>query len=101
MPPLSLSAPAADLSCCSALDTPLQIALEINFINAENFMWNKNSPKDPDWNTSELLSEHTCMQETIPRDRSDDFNIDLKFPNFLEREMKIIDGSEPFSTVTR
>lgn len=41
------------------------------------------------------------MQEKIPRDRRDEFNIDLKFSNFLEREMKIIDGSGSFKQVTR
>lgn len=41
------------------------------------------------------------MQEEIPRDRPNDFHTDLKFPNFLEKEMKIIDGSGPFSTVLR
>ena len=98
---LSISAPEADHSWYPSLDTPLQIALEINSINAENYTWNKYSPNNPDWNTSEVLSEHTCMQEKIPRDRRDEFNIDLKFSNFLEREMKIIDGSGSFKQVTR
>lgn len=48
-----------------------------------------------------MLKEHTCTQEKIPMDRPTDFNTDPKVPNFLEREKKIIDGSEPFSTVTR
>lgn len=67
----SVSDSGADYSWYPALDTPLQIALEINSINAENYIWNKYSPNNPDCNTSEVLSEHTCMQEKIPRDRRD------------------------------
>lgn len=62
---------------------------------------NRNSTKDPDWNKPEVLNEYACMQEEIARDRPNDFNIDLKFPNFLGREIKIIDGSEPFGTVMK